>query len=174
MTQANDHPLPQGLDFNTDQLDAISDALQELRQEAHASCALVADITGQLIEAQGTSEHLNTAVLSALAAGEVAATRELARLVGEAPRFKLLLHEGKHQSIYLSDISEELVLVAIFDNSVPIGMVRLFTRMVADRLKAVVDEARSHRGTLIEQPWDENFGSLLAAQLDISFDEEEA
>lgn len=130
--------IPGSLHFTTAQLDEIIAALQRLRTEASAECVILADITGQLIESLGNLEGVNTAVLSALAAGEVAATREMARLVGKEARFKLMLHEGDDQSVYLSDVGGELVLVAILGNHVPIGMVRLLTRMTVDRLQQII------------------------------------
>ncbi len=163
--------LPNSLPFSEKHLEEISDSLNSLQWETEASCVLLADITGQLIEERGNTAQMNTAVLSALAAAELAATKEIARLVGEKARFKMLLQEGEKQSIYLSDVGEELVLVTVFDNETPIGMVRVFTKQTVDRLSEILEKAR------VEERDDEgkgkdkdnltdDFGQLLSDQLD--------
>jgi predicted regulator of Ras-like GTPase activity (Roadblock/LC7/MglB family) len=162
--------LPKGLDFSTQHLDEIHDCLTNLRWETEARCVLLADITGQLIEEQGISTEMNTAALSALAAGEMAATKEMARLVGQRARFKLLLHEGDDQSVYLSDVGEEMLLVSVFDNSTPIGMVRLFTREAVEQLKAIASRSRAED----QKPTPDlmaDFGQLLSDELDLSLSE---
>jgi predicted regulator of Ras-like GTPase activity (Roadblock/LC7/MglB family) len=156
------------INLSTEQLEEIGRCLHELRREGHAHYALIADITGQLIESEGQSGAINSEILAALAAGEIAATREIARLMDEAPGFRLLLHEGKRQSIYLSDVDEELLLAAIFDNDTPIGLVRLVTRMTVDRLRAVLAD-RSQHTVLSSTDMVENFGSLLHEELEQLF-----
>ncbi len=150
------------LNLSAAQLDDIDTCLNTLRREGRAHYALVADITGQLIESQGESGALDPAVLSALAAGEIAATREIAQLMDEAPGFKLLLHEGQKQSIYLSDVNDQLILAAIFSNDTPIGLVRLVTRMTVEQLNVVFAE---HAPELSSAEMADDFGSLLQAEL---------
>lgn len=157
--------LPKGISFSARHLEQIHQCLTSLRWETEARCVLLADITGQLIEEQGVSKELNTAVLSALAAGEMAASREMARLVGQRARFKMLLHEGDDQSVYLSDVGEEMLLVIVVQNSTPIGMVRLFIRRAVDELNRIIREVR-------ESPADSedlaaSFDQLLSVNLDL-------
>jgi predicted regulator of Ras-like GTPase activity (Roadblock/LC7/MglB family) len=134
---------------------------------------MLADITGHLIEEQGNGNNLfNTAALSALAAGELAATKEMARLVGEEARFKLLLHEGVEQSVYLSDVSGEMILVTVFDNTTPIGMIRLWTRNVVEELTTILEQAKVQQSTKRRTLIDESFEQLLANELDIVLSED--
>lgn len=132
--------LPKGLDFTENQIEQIENVLRQLYWDTEAQSILLADITGQLISVLGES-NVNTSVLSALAAGNLAATREMARLVGEPARFKLLLHEGEQRSVYLSDVDGELVLVAVFGQRTPIGLVRLSTQVAIQKLAPIVAEA---------------------------------
>ncbi len=164
--------LPRGLEFSNEQLERINTYLSELRWDAEVKSVVLADVTGQLVDVLGHVERLNVEVLSALVAGEIAATREVAQLVGEEPHFRLVLHEGRQQSIYLSPVGNELLLAVIFENTTPIGMVRIFTQMAADRLWKVAEEARAAAGemeTVAAEEIDEDFGALLAEELDISF-----
>jgi predicted regulator of Ras-like GTPase activity (Roadblock/LC7/MglB family) len=145
------------------QLDEIGNCLTALHWETSARCVILADVTGQVIEAQGSVSQVNTAVLSALAAGELAATREMAHLVGEEACFKLLLHEGQRQSVYLSDVGEEMILVTVFASSTPIGMVRLFTKDAVDKLKHITKNTPSD---LVTEEKLVDFGTSLSEEMD--------
>jgi predicted regulator of Ras-like GTPase activity (Roadblock/LC7/MglB family) len=156
------------LTLSTRQLHSIADCLHRIRREGQAHFVLLADITGQLIEIEGDSGTIDPPVLAALAAGEVSATREIARLMNEVPGFKMILHEGRQQNIYLSEVDEELVLAVLFNKKIPIGMVRLMTQMTVDQLHQIlaepVDEADviwSTRASEME------FERLLASELDM-------
>jgi len=153
----------ESLKLSIRQLDEIGDCLTALHWETSARCVILADITGQVIEVQGSVSQVNTAVLSALAAGQLAATREMAHLVGEEARFKLLLHEGQKQSVYLSDVGEEMILVTVFASSTPIGMVRLFTRDAVDELKRITKNRPSD--TIAEEKL-VDFGASLSDEMD--------
>jgi len=160
--------LPQGLDFTSEQLERIENRLHRLRWDAEAQCVLLADISGQLISVKGKAE-MNTAVLSALAAGNLAATKEMARLVGEPARFKLLLHEGYRRSVYLSDVGEEMALITVFSNHTPIGLVRLVTQQAVKELAQIAAEARANPPTA-GPDLTAGLGNSLADELNVSWD----
>jgi len=124
--------------LSIEQAEAIDTCLQTMARESEARYIILADISGQLIAEHGQGESLNTQVLSALAAGELAATHELARLVGEEARFKLLLHEGRERSVYLSDLGEQLILLIVFDNDTPIGLVRTVLKHALEELEPIL------------------------------------
>jgi predicted regulator of Ras-like GTPase activity (Roadblock/LC7/MglB family) len=159
--------LPMGLDFTSTQLEKIENYLNQLSWETEAQCVLLADVTGQLISVIGKVD-MNTAVLSALAAGNLAATKEMARLVGEPARFKLLLHEGEKRSVYLSDVGAEMVLITVFDNHIPIGLVRLGTQQTVKQLEGVVEEASKNKSQKSELPGD--LADSIAGELEASWD----
>ncbi|MCK5453581.1 MAG: roadblock/LC7 domain-containing protein, partial [Calditrichia bacterium] len=97
--------------LTTAQFDEITKVLTELAAKTKASTILLADISGQLITQRGNTEDINTAILSALAASDFAATSEMAKLVGEDAKFKLLFHEGEKRNVYLSNIGDNFFLV---------------------------------------------------------------
>lgn len=135
--------LPQRISLSAHQLRQIDACLTQLRREVKALLVLLADISGQLIEEQGVDGHINAAVLSALTAGEMAATREMARLVGQQARFKMMLHEGDTRTVYLSDVDEEMILITVCDNSTPIGLLRFHLREAVARLQQILQESRA-------------------------------
>ena len=89
------------LTLPTELVKQIEQILADLRREAEAECALLADISGQLISVEGQIRGVDPVLVAALAAGDVAAMAELTRLIGEDSLYGSFLHEGECKSIYL-------------------------------------------------------------------------
>jgi predicted regulator of Ras-like GTPase activity (Roadblock/LC7/MglB family) len=164
--------LAPSFSLSVEQAEAIDGCLEKMAYESEARCIILADVTGQLIAERGQVSTMNTQVLSALAAGELAATHELARLVGERARFKLLLHEGENQSVYLSDVGEQLILVIVFDNDTPIGLVRMVLKQAVEELAPILVRASSGHGggAGVGGTLDSDFAQLLENELDSSLE----
>ena len=77
--------------------------------------------------------------IAALVAGSFAATREMAKLLGE-DEFSVLFHQGKKDSIQLSLIGERTLLATIFDERTTIGMVRLYAKEATSKLMVIFRE----------------------------------
>ncbi len=149
------------------QFDEITKVLSELAAKTKASTILLADISGQLITQRGNTEDINTAILSALAASDFAATSEMAKLVGEDAKFKLLFHEGEKRNVYLSNIGDNFFLVVVFDVSVTLGLVRIYTKKAIQSLLKIFEE--SEKGEDASKIIDKDFSSMLGDMLDESF-----
>ncbi len=149
------------------QFDEITKVLSELAAKTKASTILLADISGQLITQRGNTEDINTAILSALAASDFAATSEMAKLVGEDAKFKLLFHEGEKRNVYLSNIGDNFFLVVVFDVSVTLGLVRIYTKKAIQSLFKIFEE--SAEGEDASKIIDKDFSSMLGDMLDDSF-----
>jgi len=161
-------PAP-GFVLSVEQAEAIDACLDRMAYESEARCIILADVTGQLITERGQTDRMNTQVLSALAAGELAATHELARLVGEEARFKLLLHEGEQHSVYLSDVGEQLILVIVFDVSTPIGMVRMILKRAVAELGPILQRGSRRADTeQVNETLSGDFAQLLETELNVS------
>ena len=55
----------------------------------------------------------------------------------------MLIHEGVRQSLHLSAVDDTTILIAVFDDRTTVGMVRVFAREAAQKLAAIMDEART-------------------------------
>ena len=154
--------------LNCQQYEGITKILAELATKTKASAILFADMSGQLISQRGNTENMNTTVLSALAASDFAATAEMAKLVGEEAKFKLLFHEGEKRNVYLSNVGDYFFLVVVFDLNVTLGLIRIYTKKAIQSLQDVLeqeaDESLSHKDMI-----DSDFSSLLGDALDESF-----
>lgn len=153
--------------LNGKQYDLITKILTELATKTKASAILFADMSGQLISQRGNTENMNTTVLSALAASDFAATSEMAKLVGEEAKFKLLFHEGEKRNVYLSNVGDNFFLVVVFDVSVTLGLIRIYTKKAIEDLGNILedDSDSGEEGTMI----DSDFSSLLGDALDDTF-----
>ena len=154
--------------LNGKQYDRITKILTELATKTKASAILFADMSGQLISQRGNTENMNTTVLSALAASDFAATSEMAKLVGEEAKFKLLFHEGEKRNVYLSNVGDNFLLVVVFDVSVTLGLIRIYTKKAIEDLGGILeDDSESSEGE--EKIIDSDFSSLLGDALDDTF-----
>ncbi len=149
------------------QFDEITKILSELAAKTKASTILLADISGQLITQRGNTDDINTAILSALAASDFAATSEMAKLVGEDAKFKLLFHEGEKRNVYLSNVGDNFFLVVVFDVSVTLGLVRIYTKKAIENLIKVFEASESADDS--SKIIDDDFSSMLGDMLDESF-----
>ena len=150
------------------QFDEITKVLSELAAKTKASTILLADISGQLITQRGNTDDINTAILSALAVSDFAATSEMAKLVGEDAKFKLLFHEGEKRNVYLSNVGDNFFLVVVFDVSVTLGLVRIYTKKAIQNLLKVFEESEKGQEN-VSKLIDKDFTSMLGDMLDESF-----
>ena len=154
--------------LNGRQFEGITKILSELASKTKASAILFADMSGQLISQRGNTDNMNTTVLSALAASDFAATAEMAKLVGEDAKFQLLFHEGEKRNVYLSNVGDNFFLVVVFDVSVTLGLIRIYTKKAIQNLLALFEEEDTE-DTGAENMIDEDFSSLLGDALDETF-----
>jgi predicted regulator of Ras-like GTPase activity (Roadblock/LC7/MglB family) len=134
----NDELLRQArLTYYAVHLDQLDQVLTEFLRQSKARCALLVDKEGHLITSQGDAGALDVNSISALVAASFAATREMARLLGE-DEFSLLFHRGKKDHIQLLLIGDRTLMVVIFDESTKVGMVQLYGNEAAVRLNKVL------------------------------------
>jgi len=120
---------------------AIRDLIQRLRSEANARVVCLVDRNGQQIATVGEAENLDITALASLAAGNVAATDSLARLIGESD-FSALYHEGEKDNLHLTVVGGKAILVVIFDVRSSLGLVRLRVKKYSAELAAALEQMR--------------------------------
>ena len=112
--------------------------LGKLRLESFSRVVFLVDKNGQQIASHGDIGDLDTTSLASLAAGNVAATGGMARLIGEK-EFPTLSHEGERESIHICIIGRVL-LVVVFDERSSLGLVKLRVKQASRDLSAVFEE----------------------------------
>ena len=125
----------------------ISRLADRLLREANAEFVALIDRNGQPISWSGGLEGLDKTALASLAAGNVAATEGLARMIGEQ-RFLSMYHEGDRDHLYMSAVGEIGILVVAFNERSSLGLVRLRVRQVTPDMEDVIQEVieKSKRG----------------------------
>ena len=132
------------------QFQRIKSVLARLCVEAIARVVLLIDRDGQPIAFHGDIGDMDTTSFASLAAGNVAATSSMAKLIGENS-FPTLSHEGEKESIYICVIGRAL-LVAVFDERSTLGLVKLRAKRASHELANVLEEIlRSSESNRIEE-----------------------
>ena len=114
----------------------LQSILAKMQRELRAELVLLINHSGQQIAFDGPAQDVDLTALASLAAANLAATDGLARLVGE-PQFSMLYHQGKHRSIYISDLGQRFSLVVLFDETVSPGLVRWKVKRATTSLEEV-------------------------------------
>lgn len=150
---------------DVERLDGELDAFLEL---SNARSALLIDKEGHLVTRRG--EPLQAGSLdsiAALVAGSFAATREMARLLGEQ-EFTSLFHQGQRDSIQLQLIGDRTLLAIVFDERTNLGLVRFYVQESARNIERVLTELASSHPEAAEE-LSAQFGAAAAAALDRIF-----
>src|SRR5437868_12277160 len=116
----------------------IKALLARLRLDAAARLVVLVEKDGQQIAVHGDLGELDTTSLASLAAGNVAATGGMARLIGEK-EFPTLSHEGERESIHICIIGRVL-LVVVFDERSSLGLIKLRVKQAARDLPVPFQE----------------------------------
>ena len=124
--------------FYADVIRDVNRILREFLKLSSAKCAMLVDKEGHMVTRQGVTRELDLDTISALVAGSFAATKEMARLLGE-DEFSVLFHQGKTDNIQLSLVGNRTLLTVIFDEATTVGMVRLYATETAKRIAEIFE-----------------------------------
>ena len=124
--------------LHEEQFQQLRHILHKLRLDSFSRVVFLVDKNGQQIAAQGDIGDLDTTSLASLAAGNVAATGGMARLIGEK-EFPTLSHEGERESIHICIIGRVL-LVVVFDERSSLGLIKLRVKQASRDLSVLFDE----------------------------------
>ncbi len=150
------------------QFQRIKTVLARLNVECAARVVFLVDRDGQTIAFHGDIGDMDTTSFSSLAAGNVAATSSMAKLIGENV-FPAVFHEGERESIFISVIGRSL-LVVVFDERSTLGLVKLRTKRASFDVAAILDEAATqsesfaagNSNSLFSDITDEDIDSLFS------------
>ncbi len=117
----------------------VLEICNHLSEQTNAKLVFLVDKNGQLIASSGDTGTMDTTSLATLAAGNIAATGGLAKLIGEQ-EFSILFHEGEKDNLHLSIIANRYILVVVFDIRSSLGLVRLRVKKAGHQLETVFTE----------------------------------
>ncbi len=131
-----------------------------------ARCALLIDKEGHLVTRRGDAVQTSLESISALVAGSFAATREMARLLGEE-QFTTLFHQGSRDSIQISLVGDRALFAMVFDERTNLGLVRYYSVEATKRLSEILDEIDGRTGET--ESLSSDFSTSATAALDKLF-----
>jgi predicted regulator of Ras-like GTPase activity (Roadblock/LC7/MglB family) len=168
----SDHKLRETqLVYYAEDVGEIEQELDGFLELSGARCALLIDRSGHVVTRRGESMGGALDSVAALAAGSFAATREMARLIGEG-EFNSLFHQGSRESIQISQVSDRALFAIIFDDRSNLGLVRFYAEESLGRLNELFGEIQN-RAAAGESAGSEeladDFSSSASAALDKLF-----
>jgi len=149
------------------QFQRIKNVLARLCVECAARVVFLVDRDGQPIAFHGDIGDMDTTSFSSLAAGNVAATTSMAKLIGEDV-FPAVVHEGERESIFISVIGRSL-LVVVFDERSTLGLVKLRTKKASHEIASILEDVsrdsanrRLDENSFFAEITDEDIDSLFS------------
>jgi len=149
---------------DVERIDGELDGFLEL---SGARATLLIDREGHLVTRRGESVQSSAESIAALVAGSFAATREMARLLGEE-EFATMFHQGQRDNIQISMVGERSLLAIVFDDRTNLGLVRFYAQECTRRLRDIMHEV-VHRDHTNGPTLADDFSSSAAAALDELF-----
>ena len=116
---------------------ALDSVLEDFLTKAEAELTVVIDRGGNVISQFGDMGVTDVTIIAALAAGSFAATRELARRIGEL-EFNALYHQGNGNHIFMNSVDEDTIMITVFGVRTTVGLVRFYSAAAAQRVAEVL------------------------------------
>lgn len=124
--------------FHQEQLDRIEEILRKDLDNLDIHFVLLIDMSGHIIARYDHgSSGFDVHALAALAAGNYAAVKAMAGIVGEDD-FPMLFHKGQKENIHSSLVGDNFLLITIFGNNMSLGLLRLNVTEAVEKIKKVL------------------------------------
>jgi predicted regulator of Ras-like GTPase activity (Roadblock/LC7/MglB family) len=120
---------------------ALDGVLEDFLRKTEGDLTVVIDRGGNVISQFGDMDVTDVTVIAALAAGSFAATRELARRIGEL-EFNALYHQGNGTHIFMNSVDEDTIMITVFGRRTTVGLVRFYSAAAAQRLAEILKSLR--------------------------------
>lgn len=128
-----------GFEIYPTQLQAIEKIISSSLEKIPAQFILLTDSSGLVISQSGKNDIADPAELGALVAGDLAASQEMARLLGDFQTHQLILREGEQSNIWIVDAGKHLVLMIKVATSIPLGWTRLLIKRTAKLIASAIE-----------------------------------
>jgi predicted regulator of Ras-like GTPase activity (Roadblock/LC7/MglB family) len=130
---------------------ALDGVLEDFLTKSEAELTVVIDRGGNVISQFGDMDVTDVTIIAALAAGSFAATRELARRIGEL-EFNALYHQGNGNHIFMNSVDEDTIMITVFGVRTTVGLVRFYSAAAAQRVAEVLKSLQRKAPALALKP----------------------
>jgi predicted regulator of Ras-like GTPase activity (Roadblock/LC7/MglB family) len=148
---------------------ALNDVLYALVESSYSKSAMLIDLDGHLIANVGEPPSFDTDSFASLSAADLAASKELASMLGERD-FRNQAHQGRECGIYQCSVNDRIMLVLLFDRRTTLGLVRLRAEKAAGGLAKVFTSVYGKLGRPEGGLESVGVGADFAAQADQQID----
>lgn len=162
----DEHLRDKRLVYYKEDLDQIEKLLEEYLKLSNAKGVFLIDKEGHLVTSKGGVSKINPDTLSALVAGSFAATKEMARILGET-EFSVMFHQGEKDHIHISLVGDRAITATIFDEKTTVGMINLYSKELSAKLEKIFDIAT--RRVVQEQQLEAGYSDSVKDKLDDLF-----
>ncbi len=128
------------------QVGQLREVLVDLSLATSAVFAMLIDAAGRVVATGGQTSEFELEAIAALAAGDLATTRQLASMLNE-PEFSLLFQHEKQKNLFMTAIESDAILIVVFDVDTTFGALRLRIRRSISQLSSILHQAK--RNTLV-------------------------
>ena len=111
----------------------LDGVLGDFLKQSEADLTVVIDRGGNVISQYGNHDVMDVTIIAALAAGSFAATRELARRIGEV-EFNALYHQGNGSHMFMNSVDEDTIMITVFGTRTTVGLVRFYSTSAAQNV----------------------------------------
>ncbi len=125
------------------QVGSLRDVLVDLSLSTMAVFCMLIDAAGRVVATGGKAEEYDLEGVAALAAGDLATTRQLARMLNE-PEFALLFQHEKQKNLFMTAVESDAILIVVFDVDTTFGALRLRIRRSISQLQQILHQARKN------------------------------
>src|SRR5947209_18506223 len=80
---------------------------------------------------------MDVTIIAALAAGSFAATKELAKRIGEI-EFNALYHQGNGNHIFMNSVDDDTIMITVFGKRTTVGLVRFYSGSTAQAVSQLL------------------------------------
>lgn len=121
----------------------LDGVLSDFLSQAEAELTIVIDRGGNVISQCGDINVMDVTIIAALAAGSFAATRELARRIGEV-EFNALYHQGNGNHMFMNSVDDDTIMITVFGPRTTVGLVRFYSAGIAQRVAGLLKELHTN------------------------------
>jgi predicted regulator of Ras-like GTPase activity (Roadblock/LC7/MglB family) len=116
---------------------SLDGVLGDFLKKSEAELTVVIDRGGNVISQFGDAHVTDVTIIAALAAGSFAATRELARRIGEV-EFNALFHQGNGSHMFMNSVDDETIMITVFGKRTTVGLVRFYSASAAQSVASLL------------------------------------
>ena len=147
--------------FTIEDVATLDGILADFLQRAEAELTVIIDRGGNVISQYGDMTVLDVTIIAALAAGSFAATKELARRIGEL-EFNALYHQGNGSHIFMNSVDEDTIMITVFGPRTTVGLVRFYSSTAAQRVGELLKSLQGNTHEVTFEPAEIGTGEIFS------------